>query len=159
MLPGMSEEYYKNLPRKRMAVGVVLHDADTNILIVKPSYKDGWLLPGGIVEANEPLHAACRREVHEEIGLDVSKFRLLCVDHMSDEQGYGDSLQILFYGGTVNPQDVRPDGKEIVEARFMPVDEALKLLSVNTQRRLPHALTALTEGAVYLENGGHPVHV
>jgi len=37
-------------------------------LIVNPVYKPVRDLPGGAVEANESPHAACRREVAEELG-------------------------------------------------------------------------------------------
>ncbi|WP_405778860.1 NUDIX domain-containing protein [Streptomyces sp. NBC_01378] len=40
--------------RKRVAADVLLRDADGQVLLVNPTYKPGWDLPGGMVEANEP---------------------------------------------------------------------------------------------------------
>jgi len=41
------------------------------VLLVKPNYWDHWSLAGGILEHGEPPHVGCRREVSEEIGLDI----------------------------------------------------------------------------------------
>lgn len=47
--------YYKNLPQKRMAVAALFFNERGEILILKPSYKEDWILPGGVVELNESL--------------------------------------------------------------------------------------------------------
>jgi 8-oxo-dGTP pyrophosphatase MutT (NUDIX family) len=49
-------------------------------LLVNPVYKETWDLPDGVVEAEESPHAACRREVAEELGLDRPPDRVLAVD-------------------------------------------------------------------------------
>ncbi len=36
----MKNEYYKRLPKKRMAAGCLFFNEEEEILIVKPSYKD-----------------------------------------------------------------------------------------------------------------------
>jgi len=56
-------------------------DGDGNVLLVNPTYKPGWELPGGVVEADESPADACRREVREELGLDVEVGELMCVDY------------------------------------------------------------------------------
>jgi len=43
-------DYYKSLPMKRMGSGALFFDSAGRILIVKPSYKDVWEIPGGVVE-------------------------------------------------------------------------------------------------------------
>ena len=60
------DEYVASLARKRMAVMALFRDGSERVLLVNPTYKDTWLLPGGAVEANESPCAACRREVAEE---------------------------------------------------------------------------------------------
>ena len=125
-------------------------------LLVKPTYRDSWLLPGGIVEGNESLAAACRREVMEEVDVEISTPRLLCVDYMADQEDKGDSLQIVFYGGVIDPALVKCDGKEITAARFVTLVEAQEMATIPTQRRLSHALRAIQEGAVYIEGGEAP---
>jgi ADP-ribose pyrophosphatase YjhB (NUDIX family) len=45
--------YIKNLPKKRMASGVVFFNEAGEILVVKPGYKDHWSVPGGVIEKDE----------------------------------------------------------------------------------------------------------
>lgn len=49
-------------------------------LIVRPT-GDGrwWHIPGGLIEAGESPAAACRREVREELGIDLEPVGLLVV--------------------------------------------------------------------------------
>lgn len=48
------EQYVANLNRKRMAAGVLFRDVLGRVLLVEPSYKPNWEIPGGAVEADEP---------------------------------------------------------------------------------------------------------
>jgi ADP-ribose pyrophosphatase YjhB (NUDIX family) len=63
-----------------MAAGALFRDARGRVLLVDPAYKPTMDLPGGAVEAEESPHAACRREVAEELGLDRAPGRVLAVD-------------------------------------------------------------------------------
>jgi 8-oxo-dGTP pyrophosphatase MutT (NUDIX family) len=74
------DEYIASLARKRMAAGALFRDEDGRVLLVDPTYKPTWDLPGGAVEKEESPYAACRREVAEELGLDRSPGRVLVVD-------------------------------------------------------------------------------
>ena len=76
---GLSE-YYASLPRKRIGAGLLCRDADDRILLVQPTYKPTWELPGGAVEAGESPAACAAREVKEELGVDLPIGRLLVVD-------------------------------------------------------------------------------
>lgn len=75
------EEYLKSLPRSRVAAGVLFFNAQGELLIVKPNYKDHWNIPGGAGDVNESPWATCEREVFEEIGISTKLDRLLVIDH------------------------------------------------------------------------------
>ncbi|WP_433259836.1 NUDIX domain-containing protein [Actinosynnema sp. CS-041913] len=54
--------------RKRVSAKVVICDKGGRVLLVNPTYKQYWDLPGGMAEANESPITAAVREVEEELG-------------------------------------------------------------------------------------------
>lgn len=70
--------------------GVILLDGEVVLLERDhPPYEGTWVLPGGFVERDERARDACRREVREEVGLDVEPvaFVGLYDDPDRDERG------------------------------------------------------------------------
>ena len=55
----------------RVAAGALFSDESGRVLLVKPTYKKTWDIPGGYVEPGESPRAACIREIREELGLSV----------------------------------------------------------------------------------------
>ena len=56
-----SLEFQRSLPAKRMGAGLVIRDTSGNVLLVDPTYKPQWEVPGGAVEADEsPSDCAAR---------------------------------------------------------------------------------------------------
>lgn len=153
----MGIDYYKNLPKKRMGAGALILNENNEILIVKPGYKDYWSIAGGVIDENESPKDACIREVKEEIGIDLKQAIFLCVDYNSNVEEKGDSLQFIFFGGKLSDNEIKEiklDKKEIIECKFLPIVQALPLLSDKLKLRLPKCLEALkNNGAIYLENG------
>jgi hypothetical protein len=54
--------YSASLPAKRMASGCLFLNKAGELLIVKPVYRDDWLLPGGSLEKDESPAQGCARE-------------------------------------------------------------------------------------------------
>ena len=143
------------LPRVPASAGALLRDDGGRILILKPTYKSGWTVPGGQLEEDgESPWEGCRREVREETGLDVTSGRLACVDFLRPRPGRPGGIRFLFDCGVVDVD--RRAGlalqiEEISEARWAAPGEALPLLSGPVGRRVARALAAT--GTVYLESG------
>jgi 8-oxo-dGTP pyrophosphatase MutT (NUDIX family) len=66
--------------RAYVAAGVLFFDDAGRILLVQPTYKNHWDIPGGYVETGETPAQAAAREVREELDLDVSVGSLLVAD-------------------------------------------------------------------------------
>ena len=147
--------YYETLPQKRMAVGVLFLDEQENILLVKPTYRSYWLLPGGVVEKNESPRQACVREVKEELSLDVPVETLLCVEYLPKENEKNEYVQFVFYGGVLSQTHIQRiilPAAELSDYRFLPLEQALMLLSTKLAKRIPYCLQALQKKTIfYLE--------
>lgn len=141
--------------RKRVAADVLLRDPAGRVLLVNPTYKPGWDLPGGMAEANEPPDEAVRRELREELGQDVALLGLLVVDWVAPHGPWDDQIAFIFDGGTLDRVgDLRPHDQELSEARFVPLDQARELVRERMRRRLDAAVAALGQGRpVYLHDG------
>jgi 8-oxo-dGTP pyrophosphatase MutT (NUDIX family) len=142
------------LPRVPASAGALLHDGEGRILILEPTYKSGWTVPGGQIEEDgESPWEGCRREVAEETGLEVTTAHLVCVDFLHPRPGRPGGMRFLFDCGVVDLTD-RPlvlQAGEIADARWATPAQAHELLSGPVGRRVARALAAT--GTVYLEDG------
>lgn len=140
-----------------MSAGALFLDEERRILVVKPTYRAGWLVPGGVVEPHESPLAACLREVREELALEAQGDRLLCVEYESTDGGYIERINFVFFGGVLSAaqlQTIRIDGCEIEEYRLVSHAEAMAKLNPPLARRIALALRALRQGGtVYAEDG------
>jgi ADP-ribose pyrophosphatase YjhB (NUDIX family) len=149
------EETPYEIPRIPASAGALIFDAAGRLFILKPTYKAGWTIPGGQVEADgETPWEACRREVREESGIEIDNGRLACVDFRRPHEGRPGGVRFLFDCGVLDAErlrhvEVQPE--EIAEFGFVPVAEALELLSGPLRRRVRAAVRART--CQYLENG------
>jgi 8-oxo-dGTP pyrophosphatase MutT (NUDIX family) len=117
------QEYYASLPKHIASGAAVFHDQAGRFLLVKPCYRDMWELPGGGMVAGEyPLETA-RREIREEIGLDVTLGRLLVVDWVPPHVDSRPALvNFVFNGGALitseAQQQVRLQADELTACRM-----------------------------------------
>jgi 8-oxo-dGTP diphosphatase len=143
------------LPTIPVSAGALIFDSTGRLLILKPTYKTGWTIPGGVMEADgETPWDACRREVREECGIDVRAGRLACTDFRPARPGRPGGIRYLFDCGPADAADldaITLQPQEIAEYRLAPLDKALTLLRPPIRRRV----RAATRGRrfVYLENG------
>jgi 8-oxo-dGTP diphosphatase len=151
------DQYVASLARKRMAAGALFRDETGGILLVNPVYKPTWDLPGGAVEAEESPHAACRREVAEELGLDRAPGRVLAVDWVPSRPERPEGLIIVYDGGVLSAAEVSEivlaDG-ELARFAFVAPDQVPALVTPFLARRIAACLQAVESGTVAaLENG------
>ena len=146
------------LPKMQVAAACLFLDEEGRILAVKPTYKPGWEVPGGAAEDGESPLEACRREVLEEIGLDVHPVRLLAIDYREPVPGRrGNALRFVFLGPRLTEDELRRiqlQRAELSEYRFMTPGEVIQHYPSAAARRLEACLENLSQqGTAYLEEG------
>lgn len=143
--------------RKRVSADVILRDTHGRILLVDPKYKPDWDLPGGMAEANEPPADAVRRELREELGLDLQLGDLLCVDWVSPHGPWDDLVNFIFDGGVLDERTIaslRLMDDELRAYDLFDEGQVKERLRPYVWRRVNVALEALTtERARYLQDG------
>ncbi|MFI5672460.1 NUDIX domain-containing protein [Streptomyces sp. NPDC051704] len=106
------------------SAAAIVSDEQGRVLIVNPVYKERWNLPGGHVEEGELPTAAARREVREEIGLDLEIGDLLVTAWVTRAEG--SHVFYVFDGPRLSPeqrQAITLQESEIGEIRFcLPED-------------------------------------
>ena len=143
------------LPAIPVSAGALIFDQSGRLLILKPTYKTGWTIPGGVMENDgETPWDACQREVREECGIELSSGRLACVDFRSGRPGHPGGIRFLFDCGPADDAAlaaIKLQPEEIAEHRFVPLDTALALLRPPIRRRV--RAVSRHRGFVYLEDG------
>jgi ADP-ribose pyrophosphatase YjhB (NUDIX family) len=149
-------------PAPVMAADALIRDDSGRVLIVDPSYKEGWDLPGGMVDDEEPV-AALERELREELGIRGARVgRLLAVDSMPKEV-YGRSQVACVYA--VHPrrpltvEELVLQREELRAAEYVPEREALRRLPKPLRRRVTAALRASLGSHTAQLRQGRPVPV
>lgn len=103
------------------------------LLMVRHSYGSGeWQFPGGGVGRDEPPEVAIRREIAEELSFSVDELALLGI---VEESYHGATNVVHVFVGLAQGLP-RPDGREIVEARFFPPDGLPAGLGQGARNRL-----------------------
>ena len=146
---------WPEVPRIPASAGALIWDPAGRLLILKPTYKKGWTIPGGQVDADgESPWDACRRETREECGLVVQRGRLACVDFLPPKPSRPGGVRFLFDCGTFPDAtfaDVVLQAEEIEDHRLAGLSEALELVSGPLRRRISQA--AGRSDCLYLEDG------
>jgi 8-oxo-dGTP pyrophosphatase MutT (NUDIX family) len=143
------------LPAIPASAGALIFDHARRLLILRPTYKSGWTIPGGVMEADgETPWDACRREVREECGIELRSGRLACVDFHPAGPGQPGGIRFLFDCGPIGETGLAAivlQPEEIAEYRLEPLDDALALLRPPIRRRVRAA--SRHRRCVYLEDG------
>jgi ADP-ribose pyrophosphatase YjhB (NUDIX family) len=135
---------------------VLIFDEADRVLLVRPTYKPGWEIPGGYLYPGETPSEGAARELKEELGLTTPIGRLLVAD-WAPHPSEGDKLLFVFDGGLITDADrahLIPDGVEIDEYAFHHETQLDALLIPRLARRVHAAFTSRASGrTLYLEHG------
>jgi nucleoside triphosphatase len=123
-------------------VGALIVNGEKEILLVR-SYKWGakYTVPGGHIELGERSEAAVKREIKEEVGLDVEPVKLLLVQEAIYPADYIKHEHYIFleFLCRTSSSGVKLDGKEIQEYVWRTPSDALQLDLESFTRNLVEA--------------------
>ena len=155
--------------RLRPAVRVLLADPADRVLMVRWAFPDGlgvWGLPGGGIEPGETHADAVRRELREEVGLDLPEDRHgPCVAHRTHAfdigGGYDGQEEWIYLArveafeprGSLTDDELAAEG--VVEVRWMTPAE-LAALPDEHSGALVTLRAAWVDLAARLLEEGHP---
>lgn len=149
------EEYAALLPKKQVGTAVLFFNSKNELLVIKPNYKEGWLVPGGAADEDESPLLCALRETREEIGLNFSTLPLVGIYFGHKKGVFPDSLKFIFYGGILRDDQIasiKLEAEELEEYAFIPLNNALPLLSFSLQKSVPQSVDAIKNGTVaYIE--------
>lgn len=147
-------DHYTSLPRKRVHTASLIFNQAGELLLLKPTYKKNWSLPGGSVEKDESPKAGCVRETKEETGLTIPDPQFLAVQYIKDPEK-GDALFFMFDCGTVSETQIASITlleEEIAEWKFVPLTAIHEYVTEGIMSRITLAIEAKrSSGRVYSE--------
>ena len=118
MAHGIRRRWWRLVPPDHDSVCVIGLNGDGHVLLLRQSYgTKRWVLPGGGIGRGECARDAALREFAEEARCELHGAAFVCV---SDEPFHRGRARMHLFTGRVAGRP-RPDGREIVEARFFPL--------------------------------------
>lgn len=145
-LPASLQRFAVRLVTPNFTVGVVgLITIDgSQVLLVQPSYRDGWLPPGGFLNRGEQPVPALEREVREELGLELSFAPWHRVAFDARRQGVAFVSVAVVPEGTV----ATPRSPEIREVAWFGVDALPPMPNDFYEGMPPEDLEAVRQAAL-----------
>lgn len=114
-------------------VSVIIANPLGEVLLLRHSYGPaGWALAGGGLGPREDPEAAARREVREELGIALGALAKIA----AIEEIISGSPHTAHIFAAVVDELPRPDGREIIEARFFALDALPDSLGRTTRLRV-----------------------
>jgi ADP-ribose pyrophosphatase YjhB (NUDIX family) len=125
------------------AIGLITVDG-SQVLLVQPSYRNGWVPPGGFLARGEGPIEAVEREVREEIGLELTFAPWHRVHFDVRRQGVAFVSVAVVPDGTV----VVPRSPEIRKVDWFPLDNLPPMPNDFYEGMPPEDLEALRQAGL-----------
>jgi ADP-ribose pyrophosphatase YjhB (NUDIX family) len=137
-IPTFVRRYLVRLGQGRFtaSVGAVIFDKSGRILLLEHVFRadSGWGLPGGFINRGEHPEAALRRELLEEIELEVEDVSLMLIRTLRTPS----QVELYFHAKPIG--EPRPCSFEIKQAAWFMVDDLPQDLSKDQRRLIDRAL-------------------
>lgn len=123
----------------KVGVGAVILDENNRILLVlrkKAPEAGSWSLPGGKVDYMETIEVAVRREIKEELGIDIEILRLLCVTNHIIQAEDIHYVAPTFIARITNGQVKNKEPHALEKVQWFPIDEMPDNITITTDHAL-----------------------
>lgn len=110
-------------------VGAIVINDEGKILLAKsPKFYGLWIVAGGHVELGETIEHAIKREVEEELGIQIEVDRLLTVQDFIFDPSFHKKKHFIFLDFLCRYISGEPkvDGRELTELKWFTPEEALE---------------------------------
>lgn len=146
------------LPLKRVIAQGLVTGGHDRVLLCELTYKQEWDLPGGVVDPHESPAFAVRREIGEELGVDLPVRRLLVVDWLPPYRQWDDALLLGFdlgeHPGLV--EEAVLEAAEIRAVHWCGPEEVAARMAPYAARLVGQLVQARAEGRVRYVEDGYP---
>ena len=138
-------------PNYTVGAMCIVERDDGAILFVRHSYRNRWGVPGGLLQRREAPADGVRREVAEEVALDVELIGqpTIVVDPVPQR------IDLVFRARPTDGDSVTPSSPEIVEARWFAPDALPELQFETTGAMVALARAANAPAALPLDPPPH----
>ncbi|MEK6334351.1 MAG: NUDIX domain-containing protein [Acidobacteriota bacterium] len=137
-LPGALRRRLVRIGQRRFTVtaGAIIFDDEQRLLLLEHVFRpdSGWGMPGGFLNKGEQPEAALRRELREEIGVDLEDVEMLFARTLPKQR----QVEVYFRAKAIGIPE--PRSFEIRKAEWFPLDSLPAQLSKDQRRLIQRAL-------------------
>ena len=131
-------------PKHIVSAATIVLNEEKEILLIKGPWR-GWEMPGGIVEEGESLKDAAIRETKEESGIDIEVLKFCGIFQNVNKSICNTLFLAKPIGGKLTTSP------ESLEVGFFPIEQALKMITIdNFRQRIEYCLD-ISEQPFYVE--------
>ncbi|MFG2942353.1 NUDIX domain-containing protein [Streptomyces sp. NPDC048282] len=141
-------------PRRRIGAVVLLRDSNGYVLMVKPTYKSGWILPGGGLHGGESIQVGAARELQEETGLSRTPTHFVALDQVpaAEDGTSAEGFNVVCDGGRLTAKEAAAvsvpasAAHELSDFQWVPLADLSKYALPYQHRRIWAAVHAIENG-------------